>query len=242
MAKLFYDKRTITSSSATTEASGYPASNAALESITRPWRSTTLVEHTYTQNMASATAAAVIITDGNFASCTVKNAANATLGTITTNVDKLTGRRRGILVATIAATTAIKLVIPAGTPTDGAAYFKVGSMYVFGSSSTLPKSPGMGTKVRAIFPAVRADLPNGQVAQAAIGSDILVLSMPFIREYSQDGLEILRRARVGTVGLDIEHTDYPELVLPVRYFGGAQEEDFFNLQVTQTTLELREVV
>lgn len=240
MGAFYHTKRVITSASATTEASGYPASNAGLESIRRPWRSTSLIETTVVLNIASATAAAVLLTDVNFASATIKNAADATLGTLTSAADKLTGRRRGLLVAAIAATTAIKVVIPAGTPTDGAAFWKIGAAYIFATGVTLPRDPENGCSLESIFPKLSTELPNGQIAEAALGDDVLVLTLPFKREYNEDGLELARRARAATIGLAINTDNYPELCLPVRFRAGRLAEQFPVYRVTESTVPLRE--
>ncbi len=237
---LYHTKRPITSASATTEATGYPASNLALESISRPYRSTSLIQHTITLNIASATVAAVLLTDCNFASATIQNAAGVSQGTLTTYADKLTGRRRGVLVAAISATTAIKVVIPAGATTDGAAYWRSGAAHLFAVNATLPRAPSRGVQLRPIYPRVSTELPNQQIAEASTGPDLLSLSLPFTRSASEDVWELLRQARAATVGLAVS-SRYPELVLPVRYRAREFNEELFEYLLSRGTVELREV-
>lgn len=246
MGSFYYGKRTVSSATATTAAAGYPASNVGLESIARPWRATGVTGEDVVLNFSAADpAAAVLLEDVNFESCavlkSVDGSAFTSVGTLATYADKITGRRRGLLVIDDATVKAVKLTISAGAATDGLAYWRIGAGYVFSSAATMPRSAGLDMRVRGLFPQVRADLPNAQVAVATTGSDALGLSIPFKRMHSQDALELLRRARAGTVGLNLGLGDYPEFVLPVRHIEGQQEEAFPQYRISQFTVELREV-
>lgn len=246
MSAYYSAKRTPSSVTATTEAAGYPAGNAALESIARPWRGTSVAAHDVIFNYAaSAPVMAVLLEDVNFAACEVRVfiGSYGAPATLTTYADKLTGRRRGIAIINNAgAITAVKLTIPAGTATDGLAYWRIGAAYVFQLGATLPadKGPLLPMRMRAIYPMVSVELPNKQLAQARTGAEIIMLSLSFKREYLEDGLAMLRAARAGTIGLDLAFSDYPELALPMNFAGAEQEETFSSYRASDYTLELRE--
>lgn len=243
---MHHSKITALTFAASSSAAGFPANNVGREEIGRHWRSTSTgastLDLTWT---AAATVAAVLVTDVNFSSCNVHvttdgSSFGGSIGTLSTFADKFTGRRRGVIAVNLANLKGIRLSI-SGTPTDGAAYWRVGSEYIFGTSLTLPRDPEMGTSVRSLFAQVSFELPNRKMARAFTGSHVIALSMPFQREYSEDALELVRRATAGTVGIELNNTDYPELVLPVRYYQAEGEEAWTSFRLTETSIELREV-
>lgn len=245
--KLYYNKVTATAWSATSAQSGYPASNVSLESITRNWRGNDATALDVVITFAAATTvAALLLTDVNFASCAILKSPDgssfSSVGTLTTFADKLTGRRRGLIEINDANVKAIKISISSGTPSDGLAYWRIGSAYPFANSVALPRNPDYHVRVAAIYPKLRAELPNKQVAVASTGPDILTLTMPFTRASGEDPLEIVRRGRAGTVGLSISNTNYPELVLPVRHVEEGQDEVLDFYAHSSLDMELREVV
>lgn len=247
MGVLYYSKVGIVSATATDAASGYPASNVALESIGRPWRSLDTGAKDVTVTFSAATAVqALLLQDVNFGSCVVNKSPDGTtfslVGTLTTYADKLTNRSRGLIVVNDPGVKALKISISAGTPLDALAYWRIGAIYVFASTSALPRMPDFGMKTRALYPKVAQTLANGLIAQASVGADILELSMPYWRHYDQDVIEMLRRARVGTVGLSLVPTNYNELVLPVKHVMPQLEESFGFLDLTSLQIDLRESV
>lgn len=243
MSKVYHTKRIITAASATSEDVGYEATNIALEAIGHPWRSTSIaVEQTVVLEFDSAAAVAVVLNDVNFASCVVKNAADVTLGTLTTYTDKITGRRRGIFAAAIATTTQIKLVIAAGTPTDDAAAWNIGAGYIYGEVQALPQEPAVGATYRAIIAQLRTDLPNKKIARAFLGDDVLEVKLPFIRKSTEDGLALHRLARIDTVALALELALYPEFDgVPVQSYEEAVTESFLGGPMSGFELVLREI-
>lgn len=247
MSSIYFSKRTITSATATTAAAGYPASNVALEDIRRPWRATGTGAEVMTINFSAAgAAAALLVQDVNFVSATVEKSVDGSVftaaGTLTTVVDKLLGRRRGLIVINDATVKALRLNIGSGTPADGLSYWRIGATYPFALSSTLSRRPSPDMRVRAIYAQLRTDLPNRKAALASTGADMLHVSLPFRRLPENDALELVRRAREGVVGLDLAHADYPEILVPVRHQEDQIEESFPQYRISQFTAELREVV
>lgn len=246
MAKLFYNRVTAVAWSVTNALEGYPASNVSLEAVDRPYKSTgSGVVDLVITFAAAVNVAALLLQDVNFASCTVLKSADGSsftsVGTLTTYADKWTGRRRALIEINDASVKAVKISIGAGTPTDGTSTWRIGSAYPFGASSTLPRMADYNTRVKAIYPKVRTELENKQVAQATTGADILVVSLPFLRASSDDVLEMVRRGRIGTIGFTALSTNYPELALPLKYVDEEQTEslDFFNYG--RLDIEMREV-
>jgi hypothetical protein len=245
MGAFYHTKVAGASATATTEAAGYLAPNALLESIARPWRATGAGNTDYVMTWGSGkTIAAVLVQDVNFASCAVLTSTDAVAysaaGTLTTYADKLTGRRRGLIVLNGTGLRGVKLTISAGTPTDGLGYWRIGAAYPFETAVTMSRIAAGETRVRALYAQLRTDLPNRQVSVATTGNDALGLALPFKREPDRDALELVRRARAGTVGLALGLAEYPELVLPVRHVEEMQEEAFPVYRMTQFTAELRE--
>jgi hypothetical protein len=243
MGKIYTGKLTPAAFVATSEAAGYPASNVGSESVAMPWKATSTGANDFTITWPSAqTVAAILVNDVNFASCPVQKspdaAAYSAAGVLTTYADKLTGRRRGLIVINDANVRGIKLQI-SGTPTDAIAW-RIGALYPFSIETAMPRMPEYGASVRGIFPGLRNELPNGQVAQASTGEDVLVISMQFDRRYDEDALELMRRARIGAVGLSLAPDNFPELVLPVRFYGEQQGETLAHFDYAESTLELRE--
>jgi hypothetical protein len=246
MGAFYHTKVAGATATATTEAAGYLASNALLESIGRPWRATGTGATDYVMTWASGkTIAAILVQDVNFASCAVLTSTDAVAysaaGTLTTHADKLIGRRRGLIVLNGSGLRGVKLTISAGTPTDGLSYWRIGAANPFAIAVTFPRGPGGDMRVRALYAQLRNDLPNRLVSVATTGNDVLSVSLPFKRDASRDALELVRRARAGTVGLALGLAEYPELVLPVRHVEEAQEESFAGGRITQFAAELREV-
>jgi hypothetical protein len=243
--KLYHSKVDARSTAATSAQTGYPAANVALESITRNWRSVdaTANDVTVTFN-AAGVLAALLLTDVNFASCTVLKSADgiaySVVGTLTTFADKLTGRRRGLIEINDPTVKAYRITIASGTPTDGLTYWRIGSAYPFSLSSVQPRNADYGARVHAIFPKLSTELPNKQVAQAITGPDILELSFPFDRSASEDVLELLRRGRAGTVGVAAEVTNYPEFLCPMRYVDEEQEEVLDTYNRSKLSIRMRE--
>lgn len=247
MASIYYAKRAAVSCSSTDAQSGYPASNAALESISRPWWAVDAGAKDWIVNFsAAASVQALLLQDVNFTSASVYKSPDGStfnlVGTITNAADTITGRYRGLIVINDSNVKAVKVSIGSGTPADGLSYWRIGAVYPFASVSAVPRMPDFGVKVNATFPNVSTQLANKQTPFAVTGPDIIELTMPYERAYNQDVFEMLRRSRAATIGLALQPTNYPELVLPVRSYLDSLAETMGFLNLTQSELTLREVV
>jgi hypothetical protein len=247
VAIIYYSKLSPSSVSATTAQGGFPPTNASLEAIGRPWLATSAGANDLILNLAAAqNVAGLLLQDVNFAAASIFKSADGStfslVGTFTSYADKITGRRRGLIVINDPTVKAVKISIGSGSTTDGTTGWRVGAAYIFGASAALARLPQYHTKPRGVFPTITTPLPNGQVAQAVTGQDILELSMPFDRRFDEDVLDLVRRCRKATVGLFLAPNNYPELVLPVRFIKEELEEDMDVADYTAVTVELRERV
>jgi hypothetical protein len=143
---------------------GYPASNVALESITRNWRATGAGQHRVTLTFSAAgPIAAILLEDVNFTSCAVAKSPDgssvSSVGTLTTFADKWVNRRRGLLEINDASTKAVKLSISfrhsARWPRI-LAHRRRPSVQL--GRSDAEAMPDYGARVNAIFPKVSADI------------------------------------------------------------------------------------
>lgn len=139
---IYSDKLAVSAYSADSEASGYEASQLGKIAVGHEWRSaTTGSTVTVIFDLGSAkTVRAIHLNRVNFASATVKRGASSppgtTVGTIESAVD-----RRGIRRATLAVNASSRywsVEIASGTPTDGEAFWRAGSAFLWGSVDNFP--------------------------------------------------------------------------------------------------------
>jgi hypothetical protein len=197
--------------SATTSATGYPATNISLPQVGRPWRSGDLTEQEVVLDLgASVTPESLWLQDVNFASAVVERSADnvtySAVGTLTSYAD-LHGRRKGLITVSEACRY-LRVTIAAGTPTDDAAYFSIGAGYVFEEVETAPQAPTAGSMdIEVNYPQSRIDLANGRTVISDLGAPYIVLSGRIDETSDEDVARLLRLARAGTIGLDLERTD-----------------------------------
>jgi len=230
--------------SASTAASGYPATNLAIHSIGRPWRSTVTTATTVTLDMGSSkTPAGMMLQDCNFASCTVHtspdNSTWTLLGTMTLAADG-NGRYKG-LTALAVAHRYTRVSIASGTPTDGAAYFRIGAAYMWLSVATF-RNPNYGLKISYLKPQVRNNLPNGMAASVSVGNNYAVLSGEVSGAPGDDVAALVRLARAGVVGLDLELPSQLWINFPIEEKEERQEQTTQNYGNWPVGITLREVV
>lgn len=164
-ATLYYTALVPSAVTPTTEAAGYDADNVLTTSVARPWRSTTTAgTTTLIIDLGSSKAvAAIALNHVNLASMVVKADNSATpstvRGTLTTAEDGQ-GRRKGMLA--FSATVRYIMLEFTGTPADAAAFWTVGSAYVFAASAALPVDPLYGSDVQYEYPQSVQSLPNGR--------------------------------------------------------------------------------
>lgn len=208
-AKLHHTKWAPATVTPSTEASGYDADNILTASIGRAWRSTTTAGTTtllldlgaeyYVAAVAlnHCNASSVAVSYGDAAAPTAPTSA----GTLTTYVDGQ-GRRKGSLDISQETVRYIKFSFT-GTPADGAAYWAVGSAYVFGATLTLPRDPLMGSEQAIDWPQATERLPNGRMLRIDRGVSRIGVKLRFTARITDDMEAALRYARLGPAWLDL---------------------------------------
>ena len=209
--------------SASTAATGYPATNTSVTQVGKPWRSTVTTETTVTLDAgASFTPASLCIQDANFASAPVTYSAdNVTYyaaGTLTTYAD-LNGRRKGSLEF---ANTCryIKITIASGTPTDSAAYWSIGAAYVFKTVETADMAPSVGLSQEVVYPQASYELANGRTVTAELGNKFTLLSGQTPNRPADGAGDVVALARAGSIWIDMEITANRDRQWPMKFYDG----------------------
>lgn len=230
--------------SASTAATGYAASNVTDTQTRKPWRSTVTTESFIKFDCgASITPGSVCLQDCNFASATVTYSADDisyfSAGTLTTYADA-SGRRKGSLEFSNTCRY-IKITIPAGTPTDSAAYFSIGAAYVFKTITTADTSPSAGLTQELVYPQASYDLANGRSVTAGLGAQYTMLSGSTPNNRSNDAGVYVRLARAGSVWIDLEISTNRERQWPMTFvdsrFSQSLDEGFW-----PASFSLKEIV
>lgn len=246
MNLLLHTARVPTAATASSNAAGYVPGNALLIPVAREWRSTTTGASWLQLDLGSSqTVAAIAITGCNFTSCTVQadNSATPTTGrgTLVAGLDRQ-DRRKGMLVfAAPAAVRYLRFTIAAGTPADGAAFWRGGTAYVFGASLSLPRDALYGgSGVDWITPQQRTDLGNGNVETVDTGVPRAELALQFRGREVDDVEEIRRRSRAGACWFDMGLTDRG-MQWPVRNVEDVMSTRFEGFNRRTAEVRLREL-
>lgn len=218
-AQIFHTKRVATAWTSTTAAAGFGPSNVSNESLGRPWKATgTGAEDLTITFAAAATVHTLFVHDVNFASCTVRKSADgssfSSVGTLTTYADR-DGRRRGRITINDANVRAVQLQIASGSPTDGAAAWRVGAAYPMTTQHQPPADLIFPVVEDAIDPGVSVELPNGIEASASTGVRFARLETNWQRESNESLATFLEKAKAATIIFDAGTSDYPEQQWPV---------------------------
>lgn len=230
MASIYYGKLSIVAVTATDAASGYPASNAALESLGRPWRSADAGAKDVVLDLGSSQAInAIFLHDVNFASATIARSADnvsyTSVGALTTYAGRH-GRRRGKISLAGASARYVKISISAGTPADGAAYWRIGAAYLFASKVSPTAILVLPLNVTTRRPRASVDLPNGATAIAVTGAPIDRIEINVDRDNAQSADDLIQLVDAGSAAFDMELANYPEQMWPVRYLENQLAESF----------------
>ena len=243
-AKLHHTVLPIDAVAATSAATGYPASNLLTPSVGKPWRSTSTSGQNIDIDLGTARTAPVIgIQGANAASCTLSYGStgytDTSAGTQTLSLDRH-GRRKASL-ALAGSVRYIRLVFGAAAPDDGAAYFQLGALHIFGSTLTLAEAPLIGSDTAGNFPQTRIDLPNGNAFAIDRGSAWQRITLRFRPLRTVDMEEVQRKARAATCWLDLDDTASRELQWPVRSIEGEQGRSLARALQDELSIVLREV-
>lgn len=245
-ASIAYGKQVPTAYSATSSQAGFGPDNLGVEALTRPWRSVDASGNDLILTFASALPVhTMFLHDVNFASAAIHKSADGVayslVGTLTTHQGR-EGRRRGALVVNDATVKALKVVISAGTPTDGLAWWRVGAAYTFAAQLAAAAPPQFPYSARFRYPQVRTDMPNGLAAVASTGPGFHLVEVPW-RPFDNEDLEpVVRRARAATVLLNLGLANHPEQLWPVRLDEPEMAESFAAPRTADLKLTFREVV
>lgn len=228
---------------ASTSATGYPATNVAFTQTRKPWRSTVTTESWLKLDFGSSiTPASVCLQDCNFASATVTYSADdisySSAGTLTTYADA-SGRRKGNLEFANACRY-VKITTPAGTPTDSAAYFSVGAVYAFLTVTEADMPPSAGLTHEIVYPQASYDLANGRTVRAELGAQYTMISGSTPNRRADDPGEYVRLARAGNVWIDLDISTNRERQWPMSFvdqrFSQALDDGFW-----PTSFSLKEI-
>lgn len=205
-ATVYHTALSPSTATASTAATGYAATNALTTAVGKPWRSTTTAgSTTLIIDLGSSKAvAAVAVNHINASSVTVHadNSATPTTlkGTLTSYADGQ-GRRKGLLA--FSATVRYIMLTFSGTPTDAAAYWTAGSVYVFSTAAALPRDPLFGSDQSIDWPQIAQRLPNGSTLRIDRGTSRMAVRLRFSARITDDVESLARYARAGAVWLDL---------------------------------------
>jgi hypothetical protein len=241
---LHYNRLVPTAFAATTEQAGYLASNLANLSLGRPYRATGNGATDVTLTLAAATAVKTLeLHDVNFAAANVSKSSDGIafnpVGALQTYFGK-EGRRRGLINVNDPAAKALRVSIGAGASTDGLAW-RIGAAPIFAASLAVASPLQAEYRARWVYPQVRAELANRQLAVAATGIGFHEIELPFEPTDAEDLEPLVRYARAGVVLLELGLANYPWQVWPVRYVEDELEERYGQPKLSQLALKFLEV-
>lgn len=162
--KILHDILSVDSSTATSEASGYPKENATDITNFKQWRSTSLLQQTIVLNFTG-TIDSISIYGANFSDITIA-------GTPQTLVkDPLMGDYRGYF--SVSETSFITLIITVQTPTEG--YYKISAIAI-GDESPLEKVV-YPFKQRLVNPTYQSNNDEGAISKTSKGENYRVIEI-----------------------------------------------------------------
>lgn len=204
-ATAYHTAHSPSTATASSAAAGYAATNVLTSAVGRPWRSTGTGSTTLIIDLGSSKAVAgIAVNHINASSVTVHadNSATPTTarGTLTSHADEQ-GRRKGLLA--FSATVRYLMLTFSGTPTDAAAYWTAGAVYVFSAAGALPRDPLFGSDQSIDWPQLTQALPNGQTLRVSRGESRMAVRLRFSGRITDDVAALARYARSGPVWLDL---------------------------------------
>ena len=230
MSKLYNARISVPAAnvSATSAAAGYPASNAMLQSLGLPWRSTVTTQTDLIVDLGSArTVRGIGFSDINALSgftiaSSADNVGYTDRATPTFAADRY-GRIRGVAALNTSARY-WRIRFASGTPADGAAFWRIGALYLFGAVTDIVSPKHSGFKRKTNNAEIRTKLDNGRESAAAIGIRHDVVSGQFgVRSTGTSTIgSMLADLRAGAAWIDFENPYQPSWTYP---FVAAAEED-----------------
>ncbi|MBL8512153.1 MAG: hypothetical protein JNM52_10980 [Betaproteobacteria bacterium] len=249
MSTLYSSRLVPTTASATTAASGYPATNVLLQSLGAPWRATGTGQTDVIIDLGAAkTVRGVAVSDVNFTGCTIASSADNTTytdrATPTYSADRF-GRIRGIAALNTSARY-WRIRIASGTPADSLGYWRIGAVYLFGATASIA-SPQYGFSIDTEHAEARDKLLNGREAVAAVGNRFDRITGSFKVASVSPGSSfaigsLLQAMRAGVVWLDMGVSVRPWWTWPLIHNAATDREAMPNYDISDIKLDAREVV
>ncbi len=121
-------------------------------------------------------------------------------------------------------------------------YYTVGSVYVFGSTLTLPRDPLYGqSNLELLTPQTSIDLSNGQNVTSTNGAAVTQITLGFSAR-AQDDVERARRlARIGPAWLDLDIASERWRQWPVRSVAERVTRSVARINAERVELPFREL-
>lgn len=216
---MLYHTRATGTLSASTAATGYEAVNANDYAVGRAWRSTTAGASWLQIDLGSSRSLdAICINETNAASVAVTYGASSppgsTLGTLATHADGQ-GRRKGRIEGDVARYVRLSF---SGTPTDGAAYWTVGSLLLLTDQLAVP-DPLLPLQLDFERGQDNVQLPNGRELPIVRGVSRARLGLSWRVVADVDIEAAARTLRAQECWLDLAVADRPDLQWPVSFPG-----------------------
>ncbi|MBR0346041.1 MAG: hypothetical protein IJI03_12365 [Rudaea sp.] len=229
---------------ATSAQPNYPATNALTTSIQRPWRSNTTTGESITLDLGSSkTVACIAFSACNFFNYTLRadNSAIPTtvIASAATGADDQS-RFKGSITPAAPITVRYISITPTGAPTDGAAGYSIGAIYVFPAAPKLARDPLFGvSQIDTNAPQSLTVLDNGATIKDDIGIPYAEITLGFSGGTSDDFGYIFRAGHIGLMWLNLDGTNTTGRQWPVRYFEPkmSRKLQMFNREQVQFVLK-----
>lgn len=231
-----------TGATASSAAAGFPATNALIPGVSKPWKSTGGGAQWIQVDLGSAqTVTAVALHDmgggGNVSTIQADtvNPPVTSYSTFSAGTDE-NGRRKGSALIG-ASVRYIRFNLTGSIPA-----YSVGCVLVFAASQVVGVDPLYGdTTIRQIDPQVRKDLPNGIVEAYSTGPALSELDLGFAPDPTAD-IEALRRAaRLGPCWIDFGITSDRGRQWPVRHVENETDRQLQRFNREPVSIKLREI-
>jgi hypothetical protein len=246
-ARLFSSYLAITTATASSAATGYPATAAMVPGVLRGWRSTAGGTQWLQLDLGSsvsiaAVALQAIMLGSGLAPTIAVTADNSTTPTTARGTMVVGTDRNARAKASLEAASPFTARYVRFTFTGAGSAYGVGSAFAFGSVVPLPCDPLYGgSSIVMLDPQVRADLPNGTTEVYAAGPSLAELELGF-RAKGSDDVEVVRRsARALPCWFDFGLSDRGRQ-WPVRHVEAQTERRLAGYNREAVSIRLREIV
>jgi hypothetical protein len=245
MPKLWYDQAAIDTVTATDAQTGYEATNIEESSIRKEWRA----------GSAGAKTIDIVLVDAGPVAAIYLHSVNFAAGDCKFSVDGVTfsaaipfeaefdihGRGRVLVELGEATVKTIRFEISAGTPTDDAAFWRIGAAYPM-ASVVEQLGPEWGYQINQVKAQVSQELSNKQKGVARTGTDLDDITIAFKPRAGEDLSPLVRRTRQATCIWTTDLAAYPAEIWPVTCIDDRFIKTRENIPQTAFQLTLREVV